>query len=107
MDRYLQGVDATWRGVGAIPLSGMELRPEFARFDARTKLGITVGKGREPAGCKCGDVIKGKCHPPACALFGSACTPDHAIGPCMVSSEGTCAAYFKYAIGTPVADTQG
>ncbi len=96
MDKYLEPVDAVWRGVGTIPGSGLGLRAEFAAFDAEKKHGVEVAPGREPAGCRCGDVIKGKLKPPACPLFATGCTPDKPIGPCMVSAEGSCAAYFKY-----------
>lgn len=96
MARLLQPADADWRGLGRVPASGLALRPEFERFDAERRFGLTVGRGREPAGCRCGDVIKGKIRPPDCPLFGKACTPSRAIGPCMVSSEGSCAAWFKY-----------
>ena len=93
---FLQPVDARWRGLGAVPASGLALRNDYAAYDAEKKHDIRIGAGREPAGCRCGDVIKGKIKPATCPLFGTACTPDHAIGPCMVSSEGSCAAYYKY-----------
>ena len=96
MDKYLEPVDAAWRGIGIIPQSGLGLRAEYAAFDAEKKHGMRVEPGREPAGCLCGDVIKGKLKPPACPLFATGCTPDKPIGPCMVSAEGSCAAYFKY-----------
>jgi hydrogenase expression/formation protein HypD len=96
--RYLEPVDAGWRGIGVIPVSGLGLRAEFSAYDAEKKLGVTVKPGRQHAGCLCGDVIKGKLRPTACGLFAKVCTPDHPIGPCMVSSEGTCAAYFKYTL---------
>ena len=93
---YLEPVDAPWRGIGVLPASGLGLRPEFAEYDAARKFGVAVGGGHQHAGCRCGDVIKGKIRPPMCALFSKVCTPDNPIGPCMVSAEGTCAAYFKY-----------
>jgi len=96
MEKYLQPVDARWRGLGMVPQSGLGIRPEYGEFDAEKKHGIKIQQGREPAGCLCGDVIKGKLKPTACPQFAKACTPDHAIGPCMVSSEGSCSAYFKY-----------
>ena len=96
MDRYLRPVDAAWRGIGTIPASGLGLREAFAAYDAERRHGVTVALGRENPACRCGDVLKGKLRPPECPLFGTACTPDHAVGPCMVSSEGTCSAYFKY-----------
>jgi hydrogenase expression/formation protein HypD len=98
MAQYLEPVDAAWRGLGVLPGSGLGLRPEFSAFDAARKLNVTVksGSGGEDPRCLCGEVIKGKRKPPACPLFGSACSPEHAFGPCMVSSEGSCAAYYKY-----------
>jgi len=96
IDRYLVPVDAHWRGIGVIPLSGLGLRPAFAAYDAEKKHDIEITAGVENPGCLCGDVIKGKCSPSDCPMFGTACTPDSAVGPCMVSSEGSCAAYFKY-----------
>jgi hydrogenase expression/formation protein HypD len=96
--RYLEPVDAGWRGIGMIPSSGLGLRTEFSAYDAEKKFGVPVKPGRQHAGCLCGDVIKGKLRPTACGLFAKVCTPDHPIGPCMVSAEGTCAAYFKYTL---------
>lgn len=98
MAKYLEPVDAAWRGIGVIPASGLGLRPEFADYDAGRRHGVTVGLGAENPACACGEVLKGKQRPPDCPLFGAACTPDHPVGPCMVSSEGTCAAYFKYIV---------
>ncbi len=94
--KYLDPVDAVWRGIGVIPASGLGLKPAFAAYDSEKKFGLPVRPGRQHAGCRCGDVIKGKLRPTACALFAKVCTPDHPVGPCMVSAEGTCAAYFKY-----------
>ncbi|MDD4871315.1 MAG: hydrogenase formation protein HypD [Kiritimatiellae bacterium] len=96
MEKYLQPVDARWRGLGLVTNSGLEIRREYETFDARKKHNIKIRKGKEPAGCLCGDVIKGKLKPTACPLFAAGCTPDHAVGPCMISSEGSCAAYYKY-----------
>jgi hydrogenase expression/formation protein HypD len=97
MLKYLRPADAVWRGLGIIPASGLSLRPEYAAYDAERKFGITVGPGVERPGCLCGSVIKGMIHPGECPLFGSACAPEHPVGPCMVSAEGACAAAFKYA----------
>ncbi len=96
MQRYLRLDDASWRGLGVIAESGMRLRDEYARYDAEARLGVTVGAGEIHPGCCCGDVVKGKIKPAGCPMFASACTPDRALGPCMVSSEGTCAAYYKF-----------
>jgi len=98
IDKYLYPVDARWRGLGLVPQSGMALRPEHGHFDAERRLNVVVEPGQEPPGCLCGEVVKGKIRPPACSLFGSVCNPDHPIGPCMVSYEGTCAAYYKYLV---------
>ena len=95
MRKYLQPVDAVWRGIGVIPVSGLGLREEYAVYDAGPRFGLRIEAGSENPACSCGEVLKGKIRPPDCPLFGTACTPDHAVGPCMVSSEGTCSAYFK------------
>lgn len=96
IDRFLEPVDAAWRGIGTIPASGYSLREPYAVYDAAKKFAIPVESGTTNPACICGDVIKGKRSPADCALFAESCTPDHAIGPCMVSAEGTCAAYYKY-----------
>jgi hydrogenase expression/formation protein HypD len=96
IDKYYKPVDAVWRGIGSLPLSGLALRPEFAEYDAAKRYGIVADRPEMPKGCSCGDVLKGRIRPDACPLFGKACNPDHPVGPCMVSSEGSCAAYFKY-----------
>ncbi|WP_373499187.1 hydrogenase formation protein HypD [Desulfococcus sp.] len=88
--------DAVWRGMGRIPESGLALRDGFEAFDARRIFGITLKDAPAPAGCLCGEVITGRSTPPECRLFRKACTPAHPVGPCMVSSEGTCAAYYRY-----------
>lgn len=96
IDRIFEPVDAVYRGIGTIPAGGLALRPAYARFDARGKFGFIIDDSAMPDGCSCGDVLKGKITPAQCPLFGSGCTPESPQGPCMVSSEGTCAAYFKY-----------
>jgi hydrogenase expression/formation protein HypD len=96
MRTYLRPVDARWRGIGTIPQSGLGLRPEYEQLDSAVRFGLADAPGSEPRGCLCGEVIKGKRKPPACPMFGKACTPDSPVGPCMVSSEGSCAAYYKY-----------
>jgi hydrogenase expression/formation protein HypD len=88
--------DSEWRGLGVIPGSGLMLADPYASFDAARRLGVAVGSGRSAAGCRCGDVLRGSITPPECTLFGRSCTPAHPVGPCMVSSEGTCAAYARY-----------
>lgn len=89
-------VDAAWRGIGTIPESGLRLRKEFADFDAQKMLDMTVSDSKEPEGCACGEILTGLKTPPECPLYKKVCTPANPIGPCMVSSEGTCAAYYRY-----------
>lgn len=95
MERYFTTVDQPWREMGVIPQSGMDFRETYARFDAKRKFPVKVGKPK-PTACRCGEVIRGLIEPDECPLFGKACTPQHAVGPCMVSSEGACAAHYKY-----------
>lgn len=89
-------VDATWRGLGVIPESGYAIRPEYAQFDAFLRFEPEVEPTQEPKGCRCGDVLRGAMTPAECPLFRKVCTPENPVGPCMVSSEGSCAAYFRY-----------
>jgi len=96
MRRVFDAAPAVWRAMGEIPDSGMEIRDEFADFDAAKKHDITFGPETTVPGCRCGDVIKGLIDPPECPLFGTACTPRRPVGPCMVSSEGSCQAFYKY-----------
>lgn len=88
--------DADWRGLGQIPGSGLALRQEFAAHDALRAFTVDTGYSAEPRGCLCGQILTGRKLPPQCGLFAGKCNPDHPVGPCMVSSEGTCAAYFHY-----------
>ncbi len=90
--------DAIWRGLGSMPGSGLKIRAEFANYDAAHRFEVTLEPAVEPAGCCCGDILKGKLTPRQCPLFGSRCTPEKPVGACMVSSEGTCAAEYKYGI---------
>ncbi|HBG46452.1 MAG TPA: hydrogenase formation protein HypD [Deltaproteobacteria bacterium] len=96
MDSVFEPGDSLWRGIGNIPGSGLRIKDGFSEFDAERKFSIPRGKDEEPKGCMCGSVLKGLMTPDKCPLFARACTPEFPIGPCMVSSEGTCAAFFKY-----------
>lgn len=96
MDEVFEPADSHWRGIGVIPKSGLGIREAFAGFDAGKRFSIPEEEGAEPPGCECGEVLKGLITPEECPLFAGACTPDAPVGPCMVSSEGTCAAYYKY-----------
>ncbi len=88
--------DSRWRGIGEIAGSGLTFAREYARFDVRAKYDIEIPEPVQPAGCICGNVLLGLKMPNDCGLFGKECTPANPIGPCMVSSEGSCAAYYKY-----------
>lgn len=88
--------DSTWRGIGVIPGSGMGLRKEYIDFDAEIKFPITLPPVKEAKGCKCGEVLRGIISPLDCPLFEKKCTPQTPVGACMVSSEGSCAAFYKY-----------
>ena len=89
---------SSWRGIGLIKDSGLVLKNEFKDFDAKKWFAIKDRNVPEPKSCSCGDILQGKKKPFDCLLFGKKCTPDKPVGPCMVSSEGTCAAYFRYEI---------
>ena len=89
--------DSPWRGLGTIPGSGLRLRAAFAPFDAGVRFAEPhLPELAENKACRCGDVLCGRADPPDCPLFGAACTPEAPVGPCMVSSEGSCAAHFRY-----------
>ncbi|MCL2102415.1 MAG: hydrogenase formation protein HypD [Syntrophorhabdaceae bacterium] len=88
--------DTEWRGIGEIRGSGLRIRDKYAGFDAENKHGVSVVFSRTSGPCRCGDILKGKILPADCPLFSKTCTPQEPVGPCMVSSEGTCAAYYKY-----------
>jgi len=96
MYRVFEVSNAQWRGLGLVPDSGLTLRKEYAHFDAACAFPVDPGPVREHEGCRCGEMLRGVVTPPECPLFRRACTPQNPIGPCMVSAEGTCAAYFMY-----------
>lgn len=94
--KYTESVDAMWRGIGVIPGSGLALKDEYAAFDARKKYQVPAMHGHANPACRCGEILRGQIKPYECPLFGKVCTRDHPVGACMVSSEGTCAAYYLY-----------
>lgn len=96
MNALLQPADSLWRGFGVIPDSGMELRPAYRRFDAAARFELAALKNTDSPRCLCGAIIQGKALPTDCTLFGTGCTPSNPSGPCMVSLEGTCSAYYQY-----------
>jgi len=96
VDKVFEPIDADWRGIGVIPGTGLGVREEYAAFDATRKFTLELPEPKEIKGCQCGEVLRGITLPFECKLFARACTPEHPIGPCMVSSEGSCAAYYRY-----------
>jgi hydrogenase expression/formation protein HypD len=96
MERVFEIGEATWRGIGPVPSSGLRLNERYRRFDAEARFDINVGPPLEPKGCLCGSILRGVSTPADCNLFRMTCTPEHPVGPCMVSSEGTCAAFYHY-----------
>jgi len=97
VDGIFEPVDALWRGLGSIPGSGLGIRGKYAEFDAYRRFKLDVDPGIEPRGCRCGEVLRGICTPAECPLFGNRCIPEDPVGACMVSSEGSCAAWYNYA----------
>jgi len=96
IDEFFKPDDGYWRGLGKIEKSTLKLKDKYSRFDAFKRLDITEKHIEKTNGCRCGDILCGLIDPPECRLFKTTCTPDAPVGPCMVSSEGVCAAWFKY-----------
>jgi len=96
MWEVFEPADALWRGLGTIAGSGLKIRDHHAARDARLRFDLAVPPALEPAGCRCAEVLRGRMRPTECPLFGRRCTPQDPVGPCMVSGEGTCAAYYRY-----------
>lgn len=96
MHRVFKLGNAVWRGIGQIPDSGMVLNEKFEKYNAVTKFNINIKEVKEPEACDCGEILMGLKTPEDCKLYAKACTPMNPMGPCMVSSEGSCAAYYKY-----------
>jgi len=99
MEQVFTPCPADWRGIGTIPGSGLAVREEFRRFDAEQAFKLEIPPPREPKGCICGDILRGVKTPIDCRLFRRTCTPEHPVGPCMVSAEGSCAIYYQYGEG--------
>lgn len=96
MHRVFEVGDADWRGFGVLPASGMEIRSAYREYDAKVRFAVPDVASREPPGCRCGEVLRGVIEPPECPLYAKACTPDRPKGPCMVSDEGACSAFYLY-----------
>jgi hydrogenase expression/formation protein HypD len=99
MEEVFEPKDSEWRGIGIVPRSGLIVRKEYSEFDAEIQIDVRVEKTKTYPGCICGEILRGVKTPLDCRLFGRECTPSDAKGACMVSSEGTCAAYFRYPQG--------
>jgi len=98
MNEVFEIGEANWRGMGTISASGLKLKRKYQRFNAEQIFSIDPGPPREPKGCICGEILRGIKMPTECKLFRRICTPEHPVGPCMVSSEGACAAYYQYGV---------
>ena len=96
MEDVFEVGEANWRGIGIVPKSGLRIKEKYERFDADKAFSVRLKPSKEPKGCRCGDVIRGAATPLECKLFREVCTPESPVGPCMVSSEGACAAYYQY-----------
>lgn len=96
LEEVFEPCDSEWRAIGMIPRTGLKFRKEYAGFDATRKFQVVLPQTKDPPGCLCGEVMMGIYTPRECVLFGKTCTPSHPVGPCMVSSEGACAAWYKY-----------
>lgn len=96
IDDVFETCTATWRGLGPIEGSGYRIREQYAQFDALCRFEPEIEATQDPRGCRCGDVLRGIMAPNECPLFRTVCSPENPVGPCMVSSEGSCAAYYRY-----------
>jgi hydrogenase expression/formation protein HypD len=96
LTEIFEPADTCWRGIGMIPQSGLKIRSTYAAHDAAELFDVQVPDAKTPKGCACGEILTGTKTPPECTLYKKACTPMDPVGPCMVSTEGTCAAYYKY-----------
>ena len=99
MAQIFKTADAYWRGLGKIPKSGLKIKNDFSQFDAEKIFSLKQANrqtGKQATQCQCGDILKGLVSPLDCVLFSKVCRPDNPIGPCMVSSEGACSAYYRY-----------
>jgi hydrogenase expression/formation protein HypD len=99
MGEVFEPCPARWRGMGEVAQSGLRLREKYKSFDAEANFELKPGPTVEPVGCICGEVLRGVKTPADCKLFGRVCTPESPVGPCMVSSEGSCSAYYLYGEG--------
>jgi hydrogenase expression/formation protein HypD len=97
MEEVFEPCDSVWRGFGSLPQSGFAISSFYRDYDASHRFQMCPPLAEEPEGCLCGSILRGLVEPPECTLFRRVCTPENPVGACMVSSEGTCAAFYKYA----------
>jgi len=97
LSKVFETCDRNWRGIGMIPASGWRLKPEFAEFDAEKRFNVGQIQTHESEVCIAGQILQGRKKPPECPAFGKECSPENPLGATMVSSEGACAAYYRYA----------
>lgn len=95
MNEVFEPCDSYWRGIGLIKDSGLKINDKYANFDASVRFSVEVPESKDPPGCRCGDVLRGIIEPQECPLFAKKCTPENPIGPCMVSSEGSCGIWYS------------
>ena len=98
MHQVFEVCSACWRGIGEIPMSGMGIKREYKAFDAARKFNINMPDVPEPKGCACGEILMGLKTPKQCGLYKKQCTPMTPVGPCMVSNEGACAAFYRFSL---------
>jgi len=98
MEDVFEEIDSEWRGLGNIEKSGLKIKNDFDEFDAEKKFEVKIPEIKKESSCICGEILKGTKKPFDCKLFAKFCNPENPVGPCMVSSEGTCSAYYKYEI---------
>jgi len=98
MDQVFEAAPADWRGLGIVDGSGLRIRKNYSQYDADVRIPVSGGPLCEPKGCLCGEILRGVKTPAECKLFGTTCTPEKPVGPCMVSSEGACAAHYQYGV---------
>ena len=96
LEQYFELSDAAWRGLGVIPASGLRFRSAYEKWSAEKRLGLEISPREGNPACRCGEVLKGELLPTGCPLFGTACTPDRPVGPCMVSGEGACGIFYRF-----------
>jgi hydrogenase expression/formation protein HypD len=102
MNQVFEQQEASWRGIGRIPESGLSIRETHGAFDAAARFQVAIPETKNQPGCMCGEILTGAKNPPQCPCYKRSCTPSTPLGPCMVSTEGTCSAYFRFYDDHPI-----